>query len=235
MTGRNVVVIGGSTGIGLELCRRVVAEGDTAVLTSRDPERAEKAAAELGGAAKPAALDLSRPETIAPGLAAIERVDGLVLSAIERDANSVRDYSIERALHLVTLKLVGYTEVVHALLDRIPATPDSAVVLMGGRAKDRPYPGSTTVSTVNCGVDGLTRALALEIAPVRVNAVHPGIVGDSPFWSAKPASVLDAYKARTPSGRLAVMADVVDAVWFLLHNRSVDGTSLVVDCGWEVT
>jgi NAD(P)-dependent dehydrogenase (short-subunit alcohol dehydrogenase family) len=47
--------------------------------------------------------------------------------------------------------------------------------------------------------------------------------------------VLDAYKARTPSGRLAVMADVVDAVCFLLHNRSVDGTSLVVDCGWEVT
>lgn len=235
MTGRNVVVVGGSAGIGLELCRRLVSEGDRVVLTSRDPERAKQAADQLGGAAQPAAFDLSDPASIAPGLAGVGQVDGLVLNAIERDANSVRDYSIERAMHLVTLKLVGYTEVVHTLVERIPPTADSAVVLMGGRAKDRPYPGSTTISTVNGGVDGLTRALALEIAPVRVNAVHPGIVGDSPFWSAKPPGVLDAYKARTPSGRLAVMADVVDAVCFLLDNRSVDGTSLVVDCGWEVT
>ena len=97
-------------------------------------------------------------------------------------------------------------------------------MLFGGLAKDRPYPGSTTVSTVNGGVIGLVHTLAVELAPIRVNAMHPGIVGDSPFWSGKPAEVLDGYRARTPTGRLATMADIVDAVDFLLSNRSVNGS-----------
>jgi NAD(P)-dependent dehydrogenase (short-subunit alcohol dehydrogenase family) len=77
--------------------------------------------------------------------------------------------------------------------------------------------------------------MSLEVAPIRVNALHPGIVGDSPFWAGKPDAVLDGYRARTPSGQLAAMADVVDAVDFLLRNRGVTGTSLYVDGGWEVT
>jgi NAD(P)-dependent dehydrogenase (short-subunit alcohol dehydrogenase family) len=112
---------------------------------------------------------------------------------------------------------------------------DASIVVFGGRAKDRPYPGSTTVSTVNGGVDGLVRTMALELAPIRVNALHPGIIGDSPFWAGKPDAVLDAYRSRTPGGQLATMADVVDAVDFLLRNRGVTGASLYVDCGWEVT
>ena len=76
------------------------------------------------------------------------------------------------------MKLVGYTAVVGALRDRL--AEDGSVVLFGGRAKDRPYPGSTTVSTVNGGVSGMVRSLAVQLAPRRVNAIHPGIVGDSP-------------------------------------------------------
>ena len=106
------------------------------------------------------------------------------------------------------LKLVGYTEVVHALLPRMDE--ESSVVLFGGRAKDRPYPGSVTVSTVNGGVVGLVNALALEMAPIRVNALHPGIVGDSPFWSGKPAGVLDGYVSPHADRRLATMQDIVD-------------------------
>ena len=59
-------------------------------------------------------------------------------------------------------------------------------MLFGGQAKERPYPGSTTVSTVNGGVVGLVHTLAVELAPIRVNAIHPGIVGDSPYWTGKP-------------------------------------------------
>ncbi len=90
---------------------------------------------------------------IAPALAALGAVDRLVLAAIERDNNPVRDYDIASATRLVTLKLVGYTETIHTLIPRM--TPDASVVLFGGRAKDRPYPGSTTVSTVNGGITGL--------------------------------------------------------------------------------
>ena len=83
-----------------------------------------------------------------------------------------------------------------------------AIVLFGGLAKDRPYPGSTTVSTVNGGVVGMVRTLVSELAPIRINALHPGIVGDSPFWSGKN---LDHIVARTPTEAVTEMADIVDA------------------------
>jgi NAD(P)-dependent dehydrogenase (short-subunit alcohol dehydrogenase family) len=80
-------------------------------------------------------------------------------------------------------------------------------------------------------VVGLVHALALELAPIRVNGVHPGIVGDSPFWSGKPPEVLEGYRSRTPTGRLATMADIVGAVDFLLENRGVNAANLNVDGG----
>ncbi len=106
--------------------------------------------------------------------------------------------------------------------------------MFGGLAKDRPYPGSTTVSTVNGGVTGWS-TLATELAPVRVNAIHPGIVGDSPYWSGKPAAVLEGVRSRTPTGRLVTMADIVDAVVFLLENPSVNAANLPVDGGLLLT
>jgi NAD(P)-dependent dehydrogenase (short-subunit alcohol dehydrogenase family) len=235
MSDRTVVVIGGTAGIGLEVARTAIKDGDSVVLTGRDATRAADVAASLGGNARGLGLDLAEPVSLAASLADIERVDGLVLAAVERDTNSVKEYDIARAIRLVTLKLVGYTEVVHALLPKMTQSTDTSIVVFGGRAKDRPYPGSTTVSTVNGGVDGLVRTMALELAPIRVNAIHPGIVGDSPFWAAKPPGVLDGYRARTPSGELATMADIVDTVGFLLRNKSVTATSMYVDCGWEVT
>ena len=235
MTARTTVVVGGTSGIGLELARRIVADGENVVLTGRDFERTRAIAADLGPNATAAAVDISEPETIAASLADIGHVDGIVLAAIERDANTIRDYSIERARRLVVLKLVGYTETIHALSDRLTPSVDTGIVLFGGRAKDLPYPGSTTVSTINGGVEGLTNTLALELAPIRVNALHPGIIGDSPFWASKPPEVLDGYKSRTPGGQLATMEDVVDATLFLLRNRGISGTQLYIDRGWRRT
>ncbi|MEI5583346.1 MULTISPECIES: SDR family NAD(P)-dependent oxidoreductase [unclassified Agromyces] len=235
MSERTVVVVGGTSGIGLEIAREVVRRGDRVVLTGRDAERARGVAASLGDRATGVGVDISEPETIASSLASIGAVHGLVLAAIERDANTVRDYDIARATRLVVLKLVGYTQTVHTLLDRLEADVDTGIVLFGGRAKDAPYPGSTTVSTINGGVEGLVRSLALELAPMRVNGLHPGIVGDSPFWAGKPEGVLSAYESRTPGGELATMADVVGAAMFLLENRGVSGINLCVDRGWRIT
>jgi NAD(P)-dependent dehydrogenase (short-subunit alcohol dehydrogenase family) len=189
-------------------------------------------AAKLGRDARGLGFDLANPAGIAAALAGVEDVRHLVLAAIERDQNAIGEYDIDRALRLVTLKLVGYTSVVAALLPRM--RPDSSVVVFGGLAKDRPYPGSLTVSTVNGGVIGMVHSLAVELAPIRVNGLHPGIVGDSPFWSVKPPEVLEQYISRTPTGSLSRMADVVDAAVFLLRNPAVNGVNLPVDGGWLV-
>ncbi|MHC3467706.1 SDR family NAD(P)-dependent oxidoreductase [Streptomyces sp. 7R007] len=224
----SVLVVGGTSGIGREFARVRARVGDRVVLTGRDGHRADTVAKEVG--ARGLALDLSRPREIAAALAGVGHVDHLVLAGVSRDENRATAYDIDAALALVTLKLVGYTEVVHVLRPRMP--DDGAVVVFGGQAKERPYPGATTVATVNAGVRGLVNTLAVELAPVRVNAIHPGVVGDSPYWLAKPAEVLEGLRARTPTGRLATMADVVDAVDFLLRNRSVNAVELNVDGGW---
>jgi len=224
----SVLVVGGTSGIGREFARARTERGDEVVLTGCDAGRAEAVAKEIGG--RGLALDLSQPREIAGALADIGRVDHLVLAGVSRDENRATDYDIAAALRLVTIKLVGYTEVVHVLRPRM--TDDSAIVVFGGQAKERPYPGATTVATVNAGVRGLVNTLAVELAPVRVNAIHPGVVGDSPYWRDKPEEVLAGLRARTPTGRLATMADVVDAVDFLLRNRSVNAVELSVDGGW---
>ncbi len=224
-----VVIVGGTSGLGREIAAHYAGRGAPVVLTGRDPERAAKVAAEVGDGVRGIGLDLARPHEIGPALADVGPVDRLVLAAIDRDQNTAVDYHVERALYLVTLKLVGYTEVVHALSTRIE--PAGAVLLFGGQALRRPYPGSTTVTTVNGGVSGMVTTLALELAPVRVNAIHPGIVADSPYWTGK-TEVIEATRRRTPTGRPVTMADIVDASVFLLENPSVNGVNLEVDGGW---
>jgi NAD(P)-dependent dehydrogenase (short-subunit alcohol dehydrogenase family) len=223
-----VVVIGGTSGIGRAIAEHYAGQGADVVLSGRDPDRAKAVAAEVG--ARGVALDLERPDDLAAALADVGQVRHLVLAAIDRDHNTVKEYDIAEAVKLVTLKLVGYTEAIHTLLPRIE--PDGSVVVFGGQARNRPYAGSTTVSTVNGGVVGMVHTLAVELAPIRVNAIHPGIVGDSPYWSGRPPEVLDAIVARTPTGRLATMHDIVGAVVFLLENNAVNGQSLSVDGGW---
>lgn len=230
MAANGCVVVVGGRGIGHEIARHYADAGDEVVVTCRDQATADAQAADIGGATRGLALDLTRPESIHDALASVGPVRYLVLVAIDRDSNRVREYSIPDAMRLVTLKLVGYTEVVHTLLDRLG--DESAIVIFGGLAKDRPYDGSTTVSTVNGGVVGMVRTLVTELAPMRVNGIHPGIVEDSPFWAGKN---LDAFLARTPTGRLNRMAEVVDAVRFLLENRAMNGVDLRIDGGWMTT
>src|SRR6266508_688278 len=179
-----VVVVGGTRGIGLEIARDYAGRGGEGVGSGREGARAHAVAKELGGRTLGIGLELALPEGIAAALAEVGHVDHLVLAAIDRDDNTVRDYDIARALRLVTLKLVGYTEVVHQLVPRMDA--DSSVL----------------------------------------------VFGDRPFWSQKPEAVLEGFRSRTPTGRLATMQDVVGAVVFLLENRSVNGVELDVDGGW---
>jgi NAD(P)-dependent dehydrogenase (short-subunit alcohol dehydrogenase family) len=122
-----------------------------------------------------------------------------VLAAIERDQNSVRNYDTGRAIKLLTLKVVGYTAVVHALASRFSTT--ASIVVLGGMARDWPYPGSTTITMANGAVTSMVRTLAVELAPVRVNAIHPGAVGDSPAVKAMPSAMIEAFgRARRPAG-----------------------------------
>jgi NAD(P)-dependent dehydrogenase (short-subunit alcohol dehydrogenase family) len=223
------VIVGGTAGIGAEIGKALALRGGNVIITGRSADRARSVAATLGSNVEGIGFDISKPHEIEGALAGVGAVRNIVIGAIERDTNTVKDYNIDRAIHLVTMKLVGYTEVVHTLAARL--APNASIVLFGGLAKERPYPGSTTVTSVNGAVTSMVRTLATELAPTRVNAIHPGIIGDSPYWAGK-SEALARTIARTPIGRLATMQEVVHATLFLLDNEAMNGVNLNVDGGW---
>lgn len=227
MADGSVLIVGGTGGIGREVGSHYQAEGIPVIITGRDQERAAGIAAEMGDGVSGLGFDLAAPETIAPALADVGPVSRLIITAITRDNNPIKEYSTETAAELITMKMIGYTETIHALIPGF--SDDTSVVLFGGLAKERPYPGAITVATVNGGIATMINDLVIELAPIRFNAIHPGIVGDSPYWDGKD---LTTFVERTPTGKLATMGDVVGATVFLLENQAVNGVNLYVDGGW---
>jgi len=227
MADGSVLIVGGTAGLGREVASHYRSEGKQVIITGRDQERSDKVASQLGEGVRGIGVDLAEPETIGDALSDVGTVSRLVISAVVRDHNPIREYNISTANDLITMKMIGYTETIHTLIPRF--AEDASVVLFGGLAKERPYPGAVTIATVNGGISTMINDLVVELAPIRFNAIHPGIVGDSPYWEGKD---LNAFVERTPTGKLANMAEVVDATVFLLENPAINGVNLYVDGGW---
>lgn len=227
-----ILVVGGTGDIGRAIAGTAAARGDEVVITGRDDERARMVAAQLGDRVQGIGLDLARPHSLPDALATLGDIDHLVMTAADPRPNSLDDLDVDLAVAAVTIKLVGYAQVVRLLRGRI--RPGGSVVLFGGLAKERPYPGSLMVTTFNAGITGLARALAREVAPVRVNAIHTAIVGNSPKWADVPVERLPGGLT-TPIGRLVTREEVVDAVDFLLRNGAVNAVDLHLDGGLLIT
>ena len=157
------------------------------------PAAAAQVAGEIGEGARGLALDLAQPAELASKLEDLDRV-GL---ARDHGDRAGREHRAELRHRRCPAARDAQARRLHG---GDPRPGDTSGQRCGNRAlrglaKERPYPGSTTVTMVNGAVSSMVRTLALELAPVRVNAIHPGVVGDSPAWSGKPAEVLDALSA----------------------------------------
>ena len=232
----HIVIVGGTSGIGFSLAQSADALGCTVTITGRGAKRAADIAGSIGPRTTGLPLDLEDSDSIYAALAEGEAIDHLVISAIHRVNTSIKDFDVAEAAKLARVKLVAYAEVVSAALPRLK--PTSSIVLFGGLAKANPYPGSTMVSIVNGGIIGMTRTLAVELSPIRVNGISPGLVPDSPAWQKAiqqgATAVVDAMIARTPARRLAMTEDVVHAAFFLMDNRAVNGIDLEIDGGIQL-
>ncbi len=234
----HIVVVGGCDGIGLALAQGAHALGCKVTITGRGAGRAASVAASIGAGVKGVALDLLDSASIASALSDLGPIDHIALTPVHPGNASVRTLDAKDWGQSAHVKLVAYLEVVNAALPKLK--PTSSIVFFGGLAKLRPYPGSLMVSVVNGGVVGMTRTLALELAPIRVNGISPGVVGDSPRWarraaaSPQAAAVVESFRSRTPGGRLVTMDEVIHAVFFLMDNAGVNGVDLQVDCGFQL-
>jgi short-subunit dehydrogenase len=166
----NVVIIGGTRGIGRELAAELARRGDDIIIAGRSAERANAVAGEISSmlvnlakSVRGTAADLSEPQGLAVALNEIAEVDHLILAGMVRDQNSLGSYDINGAIELAIVKVIGYTTALHILKSRI--SPNGSVLLFGGISKDVPYPGSTTMTAVNNAVVGLVATFAREMAP----------------------------------------------------------------------
>jgi len=232
----HMVVVGGTSGIGLPLARAAYALGCTLTIAGRGAEREAEIAKSIGPNVTGLHLDLDDGASIRAALSQGPPIDHLVLASIDPLATSIKTFDLVAANKALHVKLTGYLEVVHTVLPRLK--PTSSIVLFGGLAKARPYLNSTMITVANAGIVGVMNTLAIELSPIRVNSVSPGMVGDSPKWTAAASKgakpFIDAMIAKTPAKRLASVDDVIDAVFFLLDNRSVNGHDLHVDGGIQL-
>lgn len=228
---RDIVVIGGSSGIGLGVAHAGVAAGAVVTIVGRSQVKLDAAVDQLGSdgvSATTANIGIERD---------VERlftdrgpVDHVVVTAIDPRYSPVRELDARDARATLDSKVLAALLVAkHARFN-----PRGSFVLTTGIAADRPALGGAVVAAANGALMSLVRAFALELAPVRVNAVSPGWV-DTPVWDdlAGPAKQerLDAHAARLPVGRIGVPADIAEAVLFLLGNGYTTGEVLHVDGG----
>ncbi len=234
--GAHIVVIGGTSALGLAIAKAAYAHGCAVTIAGRGAERAADIAKSIGHGTTGLHIDLEDSASIRAALSDGPPIDHIVITSIMRLATSVKDFAVAEAERLARIKLIGYIEAVSVALPRLK--PASSIVLFAGVSKTNPYPGSTMISVVNGGIVGMTKTMAVELAPIRVNSISPGLVPDSPTWqrilAQGPNLVVDAMMAKTPTRHLATTEDVIQGVFYLLDNKAVNGIDLELDGGMQL-
>jgi NAD(P)-dependent dehydrogenase (short-subunit alcohol dehydrogenase family) len=239
LDGKRVVIIGGSSGIGLETARLALAEGASVTIAGRSEGRLRSAESLLSTYNTTAAPDRIRSVvadvTEESSLRALfegeARLDHLFLPAGELQPGGgdalTSDMFALRAI--LECRLLG---VAYAVRQARPKMAGGSITLMSGLYSTRPARGGAFAAAAVSAVEGMVRALALDLAPIRVNAVAPGLI-DTPLWDTFGPQ-REAILARGASmlvGRIGRPEEVADAVLFLMCNGYVTGTVLAIDGG----
>ena len=230
---KRIVVLGGSSGIGLSVAQQVVAQGATAIIASRDADRVKQAVATLDGKAEGHALDLSNERDIQNFFQKIDDFEHLVFTAGDTlQLNELAATDLTKARHAFELRYWAALAAVKYASPHI--RKDGSIVLTTGVAGRRPLKGWTVAASVCGTIEALTRALAVELAPIRVNAVSPGVVRTN-LWQNMSADerehLFESVGKGLPVGRVGEPYDIAQAYLFLMHEGFSTGQTVVVDGG----
>ncbi|RUM26803.1 SDR family oxidoreductase [Rhizobium vallis] len=231
-----VLIAGGSSGMGLALAMRLLEEGASVIIAGRSQDRLAAARRHLADHPKleTRAINISREEEVA----ALFRNSGPIDHIVSTAADIEGAYQLLPSLELAAAQRVVESKIYGPLLlakhGAAHLPPSGSITYTSGVAAYRPAARGSVVAAVNAALEGLVRALAVELAPIRINAVSPGWV-DTPIWSlvagdAKQA-MLEAMAERLPAGRVGKPEDIADAIRFLMGNGFTTGTILHVEGG----
>lgn len=236
IAGAEIVIVGGSSGMGLALARRLLSEGAHVTIAGRTAAKLEAAKEALDDhpGLRTAVLDLTHEGEVAAFFADRARIDHIVSTAadIEGAYQLLPDIQISAAQRVVESKFYGPLLLAKHGAARLP--PSGSITYTSGVAAYRPGARGSVVAAVNAALEGLVRALAVELAPLRINVVSPGWVA-TPIWKSVAGDAakarLDAMAERLPVGRVGQPDDIADAIRFLIGNGFATGTILHVEGG----
>ncbi|AKU91100.1 SDR family oxidoreductase [Vulgatibacter incomptus] len=232
LAGKKVVVVGGSSGIGLEIARQAIAQGASAVVASRSARRLSAAVADLGERAQAAQVDLSDEASVRTLFQGIGAFDHLVLTAADLAYGPLLQLDLAAARRTIDTKVWGYLCAARHGAPHLRR--DGSITLFSGLAAHKPTVGAAMVATVNGAVEALGRALAVELAPLRVNVVCPGVV-ETPAWSGMPEEQRKRFFSATaqslPARCIGAPTDLAEAALFVMQNRFTTGSLVHVDGG----
>lgn len=232
MHGQRVVVVGGTSGIGLAVAEAAAGQGAEVVVASARQASVDKALVRLGSRASGETLVVTDAGAAARFFDGVGAFDHLVYTAGEAlTLMPVAEFDLERAQTFFRTRYFGALTVVHAAAPRL--RPVGSITLTSGSAARRPGPGWAVAASVCGAMNALTRALAVELAPVRVNAVAPGVVR-SPLWSgmseADREALYDSGRS-LPVGRVGEVEDVAGAYLYCMNQPYGTGAVVPVDGG----
>ncbi|HZX29144.1 MAG TPA: SDR family oxidoreductase [Telluria sp.] len=230
---QRIVIIGGSNGMGLAAARKLAALDAAVSIVGRSQDKLDRALASLPGSAQAHVGDFTDAQAMALLFERIGPIDHLVLAASDRAAwgpfASISGAALRSALEG---KLLGYWQALQAALPHL--RPDGSVVMLSGAASRTAMPGTAGLAAVNGAITQMAQTLALELAPLRVNVVSPGLV-DTPAHDALPADaksgLFEATARALPVGRTGTADDIAEAIVYLIGNGFTTGAVLDVDGG----
>ena len=231
MRGEKVIVVGGSSGIGLATAKDAISRGARVTITGRSEAKLKNAAGELGEAAEIVVLDATDEEGMRALFERLGSIDHVFITVGEVAANQGLESPGEELRAAMDTRFLGALYVAKHATPRI--RPGGSITFMSGTAGLRPLQGMP-VASASCGaIEALARALAVELAPVRVNAIRPGFI-DTPLLDEllgeQRDAVVTAVASKLPVQRIGRADEVADAV-FLMRNEYITGTCLSVDGG----
>jgi NAD(P)-dependent dehydrogenase (short-subunit alcohol dehydrogenase family) len=227
-----IVVVGGTSGIGRAVAELAHEEGARVIIVGRDPVTATSVAHQIGRGVVGLGFDVTDANAVAKLATEVEDFDHLVLSSAALTYGPFLKMSLEEARQVMESKFWGYYQTVRELVPRM--SEQGSITLLSGVAAVRPSPGAVMVTAVDAAIEGLTRALAVELAPRRVNAVSPGVV-ETPGWGhlsdEERVQMFQQVARSLPVGRIGQPADVARAVLELAANGYSTGDIRHVDGG----
>lgn len=230
LQGQYAVVVGGSSGVGEAAATLLAADGAEVLIAGRDQGRLDAARERIGGRTAARQLDGTDPEQVRAFFGGDRKIDHLVLS-LSGSAGSgpIATLDLEELAAGFDGKFWPFLRILQAALPQL--SPEGSVTFVTAASARAAFPGTAGLAAINGALEAVIPPLAVELAPLRVNAVSPGVI-DTAWWSAMPAEsraeLFDGLAAATPVGRVGRAEDVAAVIRMLVGNTFMTGT--VIDC-----